>query len=253
MLQQDDAVVSRHPDSTVSKPISDLKFTNMHNLKGTKIITDRPATHNASLCDASAKNNVRTLATVGVIDQSISTTCTDTNNQTTSKYDLPLRLRDRKLDYTNIMASCPTLQLWDRQNAHKFGFIPLGDLDVPPTSSPSNVDTDPLTLHKIIKASGKYNFKDAQIIVKSQLSPDVWDSLLHGYWDSQLPFLMRFGFPLDFHRNSIPESHSDNHTSAKNYPQDVQAYLKEEIQYNAILGPFDATPLKLLAHFTLHD
>ena len=140
------------------------------------------------------------------------------------------------------MASCPTLQLWDNQNAHKFGFIPLGDLDVPPTSSPSNVDTDPLTLHKINKASGKYNFKDAQIIVKSQLNPDIWDSLLHGYWDSHLSFLIRFGFPLDFDRNSILESHSDNHTSAKNYPQDVQAYLMEEIQYNAILGPLTPPP-----------
>ena len=198
VLQQDDAVVSRQSDSTASKPISDLKFTDMHNLKGTEIIAKRPVTQDASLCDANVKNNVRALATVDVVDQSISSTYADTNNQTTSKYDLPLRLRDKKLDYTNIMASCPTLQLWDEQNAYKFGFVP-------PTLSPSNVDTDPLTLHKIIKASGKYNFKDAQIRVKSQLNPDVWDSLLHGYWDSQLSFLIRFGFPLDFDRNSILE------------------------------------------------
>ena len=165
------------------------------------------------------------------------------DTQSASKYDLPLRFRDKKFDYTNKMASCPTLQLWDKQNAHKLGFIPLGDLDVPPTLSPANVNTDPLTVHKIIKASGKYNFKKCQINVKSQLNPDVWDSLLQGYWDSQLPFLIRFGFPLDFDRQCTLESHSDNHTSAKNYPQDVQAYLNEEIQYNAILGPFDEPPL----------
>ena len=129
-------------------------------------------------------------------------------------------------------AKCP--QIW---------LYPLGELDVPPTSSPVNVNTDPLTLHRTIKASGKYNFKNCQINVKSQLNPDVWDSLLQGYWDSQLPLLIRFGFPLDFDRNSILESHSDNHTSAKNYPQDVQTYLEEEIQYNAILGPFDNPPL----------
>ena len=141
------------------------------------------------------------------------------------------------------MASCPTLQLWDEQNAHKFGFIPLGELDVPPPSSPVNVNSDPLTLHKIIKASGKHNFKNCQINAKSQLNPDVWDSLLQGYWDAQLPFLIRFGFPLDFDRMPPLESHSDNHTSAKNYPQDVETYLQEEIQYNAILGPFDNPPL----------
>ena len=111
----------------------------MHNLRGSKITAKRPDSHNASFCDASAKNNARALAMVGVTGKSISNTYTDTNNQSISKYDLPLCFRDKKLDYTNIMASCPTLQLWGKQNAHKFGFIPLSELDVPPTLSPSNV------------------------------------------------------------------------------------------------------------------
>ena len=119
----------------------------------------------------------------------------------------------------------------------------MGVLDVPFTTTPSNVDIDPLALHKVIKASGEYNFKNCQINVKSQLNPDVWDEFLEGYWDSQLPLLITFGFPLDFDRNSKLESHSENHASAKNYPQDVQAYLKEEMEYNAILGPFDQPPL----------
>ena len=133
----------------------------------------------------------------------------DTDIQGTTKYDLPLRLKDKKLDYTKIMGSCPTLQLWDKQTGHKFRFIPMGDLDVPLTTTPSNVNTDPLALHKVIKASGEYNFKNCQINVKSQLNPDVWDELLEGYWDFQLPLLIRFGFPLDFDRNSKLESHSE--------------------------------------------
>ena len=66
--------------------------------------------------------------------------------------------------------------------------------------------------------------------------------MLQGYWDSQLPLLIRFGFPLDFDRNIPLESHLDTHNSAKNYPNDVRAYLEEK-SYNAILGPFDAPPL----------
>ena len=135
-----------------------------------------------------------------------------------------------------------TLQLWDKQNAFRFGFIPMGELDVPPTSSPSNINADPLTLHTIIKVSGDHNLKKCQINVKSQLNPDVWDELLTGYWDSQLPLFVRFGFSLYFDSDSILESHQENHTSAKNYPHDVQAYLREEIGYKAILGPFDAPP-----------
>ena len=233
----------RHSDSTLAETPSYLKLTDNHDLRGSKNTANRPDSHNVSFSDASVKNNARAPPMVGVTGQNNNNTCTDSDSQSASKYDLPLRLKDKKLDYTNIMASCPTLQLWDKQNAHKFGFIPLGELDVPPTSSPANVHTDPLTLHKTIKASGKYNFKKCQINVKSQLNPDVWDSLLQGYCDSQLPFLIRFGFPLDFDRQFTLQSHSDNHTSAKNYPQDVQAYLNEEIQYNAILGPFDKPPL----------
>ena len=71
----------------------------------------------------------------------------------------------------------------------------------------------------------------------------MWDELLKGYWDSQLPLLIRFGFPLDFDRSTPLENHPENHTSAKNYPEDIGAYLEEEIGYKAILGPFDAPPL----------
>ena len=158
--------------------------------------------------------------TVSTIDTAFKT-CTnvqlEAEIQITSKYDLPLHFKDKKLDCTNLMASCPTLQLWDKQSAFKFGFIPMGELDVPPTSRPSNVKTDPWTLHTMIKNSGEYSFKNCQINVKSQLNPDVWDELLRGYWDSQLLFLVRFGFPLDFDRNSMLESHPENHTSANNY------------------------------------
>ena len=61
----------------------------------------------------------------------------------------------------------------------------------------------------------------SQITVKSQLNPDMWDSLLTDYWDKQLCALNRFGFPLDFKCVSPLKSHFDNHTSAKLYPQDI--------------------------------
>ena len=158
VLQQDNGVVSRNSDSTLAETPSYVKLTDNHDLRGSKNTANRPDSHNASFIDASVKNNARAPPMVGVTGQNNINTSTDSDTQSSSKYDLPLRLKDKKLDYTNILASCPTLQLWDKQNAHKFGFIPLGELDVSPTSSPANVDTDPLTLHKTIKASGKYNF-----------------------------------------------------------------------------------------------
>ena len=165
------------------------------------------------------------------------------DTSSTSKYELPLRLKNQKVDYKQVMASCPTLQLWDKQNSLKVGFIPMGDLQVPTAVVQSVSKADPLTLHQIIKASGKYNFKHCQIYIKSQLNPNAWDELLKGYWDTQLPLLIRFGFPLDFDRKTPLESHLENHNSAKDFPQDVSAYLEEERTYDAILGPFDAPPL----------
>ena len=80
----------------------------------------------------------------------------------------------------------------------------------------------------------------------SQLKADKWDELLEGYWDTQLPLLVRYGFPLDFDRSSYLESHTENHNSAKNYPHDIQAYIREECTFGAILGPFHSPPIKHL-------
>ena len=41
-------------------------------------------------------------------------------------------------------------------------------------------------------------------------------------------------------------SHHDNHSSAKSYPNDLQAYLEEEITHSAVLGPFDEPPIRNL-------
>ena len=128
------------------------------------------------------------------------------------------------------MSGCKILKKWDEQNKFKFGFIPLGDLKMPDEYSPSplGVTKDLITLHKKLRASDQMNFMSVQTHVPSQLNPEVWECLLKNYWDVQLPLLIRHGFPLDFNRDSILESHTENHTSATEFPHDVQAYLDEE-------------------------
>ena len=79
--------------------------------------------------------------------------------------------------------------------------------------------------------------------MKSQLNPDVWDAYLDSYWDKQLCFLIRYGFPLDFDHNTLLKSNHRNHTSAVDFPDDIQAYLQEEISHEAIYGPFQSPPL----------
>ena len=119
-------------------------------------------------------------------------------SQITTKYDLSPRTKNRNASYKELLPTCPTLKLWDIQNKYKFGFIPLGDLDLPSQVSPSKFQDYPIALHAMIKDSGQTNFLEKQVNITSQLNPDVWDCMLDDYWDKQLPLLIRFGFPLDF-------------------------------------------------------
>ena len=180
-------------------------------------------------------------------DQNPIVTTNETNHiveGSDTKYDLPLRIKNKVSTYRQVLPSCPILQAWDSQNKFKFGFIPLGSLKVPDKCQQNNSVIDPLALHKKVRGSRDYDFMKSQITVKSQLNPYVWDSLLTDYWDKQLCALIRFDFALDFKRDIPLKSHFDNHTSAKLYPQDVEAYLSEEIGYGAILGPFKEPPPK---------
>ena len=59
---------------------------------------------------------------------------------------------------------------------------------------------------------------------------------------------MKFGFPLDFDRNTGITSQKINHKSVLDYPDHVQTYLQEEMDHKAILGPYKDSPSKI---FTL--
>ena len=55
--------------------------------------------------------------------------------------------------------------------------------------------------------------------------------------------LIQFGFPLSFNRACDLVNEIGNHKSAVDYPSDIDAYIAEEKQYDAILGPFDVKPI----------
>ena len=49
---------------------------------------------------------------------------------------------------------------------------------------------------------------------------------------------------MEFSRNCPLRREGTNHSSAVDYPSDVDAYIKEETEFNAILGPFHQNPIK---------
>ena len=79
--------------------------------------------------------------------------------------------------------------------------------------------------------------------------PQRWEArVLPDYWDKQLIEFLRHGFPLDFNRNSDLNHDLNNHSSANNFPNDIEAYLVEERSHGAILRPFDTNPINQCHH-----
>ena len=97
----------------------------------------------------------------------------------------------------------------------------------------------PIEAHKMIARYNKPNYLGARIRVDTQLNLEEWYDQLKGYWDQQLLDFLTFGFPLDFNRNSPLTWEGDNHKSAIDHPEDIEAYLQEEMDFKAIIGvPF---------------
>ena len=105
-----------------------------------------------------------------------------------TKYDIPIITKSKIHNYKSALPHCATLKLWDVQNKHKFGFIPLGDLLLPKYVRPREGGGDSISMHYCIKNSDEHNFMGKQITLKSQLNPDAWDAHLQDYWDRQFPF-----------------------------------------------------------------
>ena len=139
----------------------------------------------------------------------------------------------------------PIFNEWQRQVDFQFGFVPLGCQLMPSSvTSWNSHDYSPIEMHQIIRKTGKPNFLQARLPVASQLHVDKWQSLLTDYWDQQLLQLLQFGFPLDFNRCCRLKHEVGNHSSADEFPSDVDTYIEEECKFGALLGPFDLNPIK---------
>ena len=96
----------------------------------------------------------------------------------------------------------------------------------------------------------KPNFLGARIPVRGQLNIFEWKRILVDYWDQQLLQLIEFGFLLDFNRNSNLSSEGNNHSSARDHPDDIMVYLTEEKQHQSLVL-FQTIPYPML--ISLHS
>ena len=102
-----------------------------------------------------------------------------------------------------------------------------------------------LQAHRLVQSSGTHNYLSCRIPVNSHLKIDKWAYYLRDYWDQQIVDLLHYGFPLEFTRNSPLTPTYDNHTSALADIEHGKQYVEEELQHEAIIGPFDTVPCTL--------
>ena len=133
---------------------------------------------------------------------------------------------------------------WKAQSDFDFGFIPMGEFRFSESEEIHEMlHYCPIKAHAMVKQyKKKTNFLGARLKVDSQLNLGAWKFHLSDYWDKQLIDLLYFGFPLNFNRNSPLKWEGSNHSSAINFPRDIEAYLSEELAHNAIVGPFTEHP-----------
>ena len=92
-----------------------------------------------------------------------------------------------------------------------FGFLPISNLKqfriseaLKPNKILTETEFDPVTIHEVIKSTGKPNFEKARIQLPSKINFELLDEICKNYWDYQVPLFLRYGFPLDF-----PVEHED--------------------------------------------
>ena len=84
-------------------------------------------------------------------------------NLETDKYELDLRFRPCDRNQIAAASDNSTFTSWNDQTKDKFGFIPLGDLTLPPIDLKNQSKEKIFDIHRRIKVSGTHNFMQSQI------------------------------------------------------------------------------------------
>ena len=95
-----------------------------------------------------------------------------------------------------------------------------------------------VSANREVRKSGKHNFNGTRIPVNSQWNLEKMEEMLEGYHDTKLIDYLRFSWPLNVQDTCINEEMPENQEGVRNHPQEIEQYLKKEIESSSIIGPF---------------
>ena len=100
------------------------------------------------------------------------------------------------------------------------------------------------SIYMKVAVTGKFNHMGARIRVPSGLKIRAWRAYLDDYHDRRLPDYLEFGWPVNFRRESVLSSTMQNHASARECPEHLDYYIKTELGFGALSGPFATPPVR---------
>ena len=105
------------------------------------------------------------------------------------------------------------------------------------------LSVSPIVKHILASKHDSPNAFGAKVPVDTSLNIPAWDSRLHDYHDSDIVNFLRFGWPINYTADILPESSLSNHPSAISFSKHVDYYIATELGHGAIAGPFIHNPL----------
>lgn len=99
--------------------------------------------------------------------------------------------------------------------------------------------------HEIIFSSNMYNYEGVRIPLDTHLNIEFFKFMLSDYHDRDICALLEFGFPVGYDYKKHIHSASctvQNHKGAIQFSNDIDKYLRKEIEKKALLGPFHSNP-----------
>lgn len=100
-----------------------------------------------------------------------------------------------------------------------------------------------LDLHDKVINSGHHNFEVCKVPLNTRLNIPFFRFMLSDYEDKTICEYLEYGFPIGFTGTvKLNRKPVKNHKGAREFPREVEEYLKKEKNYDAILGPFETIP-----------
>lgn len=122
------------------------------------------------------------------------------------------------------------------------GITPVGESLRPPVLARDNYW---VRLCEQVSKQGYPNAWNAQVPIPTHINIELLQSLLQGYEDREVIQWVKYGWPISRPPNiDNPGRTWGNHKGATDFPEQMENYLKREIEWNAVQGPFQEIPFK---------